>query len=231
LRLGLVAFLLTACAAPKADISPEGHLEIFGPTARIAPNTLPADWVLEGLGEAALFSSVLRLGSLDDAPTLQIASTEKGFALVRRINATLLASPFLGWSWKVSAPVDKDNPVRLIVGFEGGNSGSNAGKRESLFNFRAVIPEHDRSMALVWGGTNDVKGLIDASNATPRYFVRSGSDAANRWITENIDLSRLYRRLWPNDNLVNVRIQFVGFASGVRPVPAIAEFSDLAIYR
>jgi len=222
--------MLAACTAPKVDISPEGQLEIFGPNSQIIPNSLPDDWVLEGVEQGFLFSSLLRIGKLDDAPTLQIASSNKDFALVRRTNATLLASPFLSWSWKVTAPATREHPIRLIVGFSGG-TGERRQNKTAFFEFDTGIPPYDRSIALVWGGPDDAPGLIDTNKASPRFIVRSGHTAANRWITENIDLSQLYRRIWPNDDLVNTRVQFVGVASGIRPVPAIAEFSDLALFR
>ncbi len=227
----MLTLLLGACSAPQADISPEGQLEIFGPNNTFVSGYLPEDWLLEGVTEQTLFTTLLQIGKLDNALTLKIMSADQAFALARRTNASLLASPFFAWSWRVTAPLGNRHPVRLIIGFNGGTLN---GRREGiadLFEFDANIPEHDRTVTLVWGSPEDIPGSIDASRAAPQIVVRAGNKSAETWMTENIDLSQIYKRLWPSDDMVHVRIRFIGVVSERDPVRGMAEFSDLLLFR
>lgn len=220
-----------ACSAPQADISPEGKLEIFGPSNTFVSGNLPEDWVLEGVTRQTLFSTLLKIGKLDTSPTLKITVSDLAFTLVRRTNASLLASPFFAWSWRVTAPLGIRHPVRLVIGFNGGSLGGYRQEIDSLINFETGIPEHDRAVTLVWSTYEDIPGSIDSSHPAPQLIVRAGNKSMETWMTENIDLSQVYRRLWPNDDMVNVNIRFIGIASVPQPVRGTAEFSDLMLYR
>ena len=229
--LSALTLVLGACAAPQADISPEGQLEIFSQNNTFVSGYLPEDWVLEGVTSQTLFSTLLEIGKLDTAPTLKIRASDQAFALVRRTNASLLASPFFAWSWRVTTPLGKRHPVRLVIGFNGGTPYGRRQRIEDFINFETGIPKHDRTVTLVWGTPEDIPGSIDVAGAAPQFIVRAGNKSAETWMTENIDLSQIYARLWPNDDMIYARIRFIGVVSGGHPVKGMAEFSDLLLYR
>ena len=79
--------------------------------------------------------------------------------------------------------------------------------------------------------SSDTKGNVKMTHKIPYYIARAGSNYSNTWLNENIDLSRLYRRIWPKDNLVRTRIMFVGFTSASSSSPMTAEFGDVVLYR
>ena len=125
----------------------------------------------------------------------------------------------------------KRHPVRLVIGFNGGTPGGRRQGIGDLINFRTGVPEHDRTVTLVWGTPEDIPGSIDVTGAAPQFVVRAGNKSAEPWMTENIDLSQIYARLWPNDDMIYARIRFIGVVSGGHPVRGMAEFSDLSLYR
>ena len=47
------AMMLAGCALPRAEVSPEGTLEIFGPGSLNAGSSLPGEWTIEGGGGQA----------------------------------------------------------------------------------------------------------------------------------------------------------------------------------
>ena len=83
----------------------------------------------------------------------------------------------------------------------------------------------------MWGKISDIKGDIRINNKMPYYIAGSGITKKNDWLIENIDLSKLYRQIWPEDNVVQTRIMFVGFASTASASSATAEFGDMVLYR
>ena len=229
--LSALTLFLIGCSAPQVDISPEGQLEIFGPNSTLVSGNLGEDWFLEGVTRLRLLSTLLKIGNLDTAPTLQITASDQAFALIRRTNASLLASPFFAWSWRVTKPSGERHPVRLIIGFNGGTADSRRVGVGDLINFSKGIPKYDRAVSLAWGTSEDAPGSIDDTRIAPQLLVRAGDKSARTWMTENIDLSQVYKVLWPNDDMVYVRIRFIGIVSRRFSGKAIAEFSDLELYR
>ena len=61
--------------------------------------------------------------------------------------------------------------------------------------------------------------------------MRAGTKDTETWLNENLDLSNLYRQVWPEDNVVRARITFVGFTSVSTAVPTTAKFGDVVLYR
>ena len=90
------------CSLSEADISPEGQLEIFGPSNSFSAENFPDDWVLEGIEYEELSSYALITKNYGGTLVLRLMSFDKSFIILRRTKASLLASPFLGWSWNVS---------------------------------------------------------------------------------------------------------------------------------
>ena len=93
------------------------------------------------------------------------------------------------------------------------------------------MPPYDRKIGIVWGKMSDIKGNIKINNEIPYYIAGSGVTKKNDWLIENIDLSKLYRQIWPKDKVVRARIMFVGFTSASSNSSATAEFGDMVLYR
>ena len=192
---------------------------------------MPSDWILEGIDSKRLSSKHLSINNAGGLLTLRLVSSEKTFVFLRRTNASLLASPFLGWWWNVSPPLGRIAAIRLIIGFHGGNPKSRHWSSRTLVNLGTNIPPYDRVITIVWGAKPDSRGVLEKNYELPRYILRAGAKNAKTWLHENIDLSRLYRELWPNDNAVLAQIIFVGLASASSVTPTTAKFRDLVLYR
>jgi len=192
---------------------------------------IPTDWVLEGINYKQFSSQHLSIDNADGLSTIRLISSGNNFVFLRRTKASLLASPFLGWSWNVSPPLGQIAAIRLIIGFNGGNPEGRGWGSSPLVNLGTNIPLYDRVITVVWGKNSDSRGTIEKKSKLPRYIIRAGTKDTGNWLNENIDLSNLYRVLWPDDNAVQANIIFVGLASGSAAVPTIAKFRNLMLYR
>ena len=204
---------------------------MFGPSHGFSKENIPNDWVIEGSNYKELFSRNLIINDIGDTPILRLISSKKSFVLLRRTRANLLASPFLGWSWNVTTSLGQTVPISIIIGFYGGDPKSRSWGSQPLVYLGSRVPPHDRTITIVWGTSSDAKGIIKMKHKIPYYIARAGSNDSKTWLNENIDLSRLYRRIWPKDNLVRTRIMFVGFTSASTSSPMTAEFGDVVLYR
>ena len=219
------------CSLSEADISPEGQLEIFGPSNSFSAENFPDDWVLEGIEYEELSSYALITKNYGGTLVLRLMSFDKSFIILRRTKANLLASPFLGWSWNVSPTSGQAGAISIIVGFFGGAPTSRSWIIEPFANLGKKVPPYDRAISIVWGADSEIKGNIEKNNKLPRYIVRAGTKDTETWLNENLDLSNLYRQVWPEDNVVRARITFVGFTSVSTAVPTTAKFGDVVLYR
>jgi hypothetical protein len=228
-----LTLVVSACAVPRAEVNPEGTLEILS-AATLAPDKrLPRDWILEveNGGEAAARDR-LQVNSNGRAAALTLHTGPERYMLVRRTKATLLASPYIGWAWRMTADEARERDIRLIVGFHGGNPESRSWGAEPFAHLSTRIPPFDRALAIVWGRSALERGnLATTSGAIPEYVARGGPENENTWWSDNIDLAQLYRKAWPGDRFDQVEIMFVGFAVDGGPAGAEASFSDIVLYR
>ena len=206
-------------------------MEIFGPSHGFTKGKIPNDWVLEGSSYEKVYTRNLMINDRGGTPTMRLTPTKKSFVLLRRTKASLLASPYLGWSWNIYNPSGQNFPISIIVGFYGGDPTSRSWGSRPLVYLGTKVPPYDRTIAIVWGTNSDSKGNIKIRNNKPFYIAGIGASKNNNWLNENIDLSKLYRRIWPTDDVVKARIMFVGFASASSSSSAIAEFGDVVLYR
>jgi hypothetical protein len=227
----LAVISLSGCAVPRAAVDEAGKLDVLGPTRDFAAGGLPGDWVIEG--EAA--RDQLAVAERAGVPALRLINGEKGFVLVRRTRALLLATPYLSWSWNVDDHGQGNHPVRLIVGFWGGNPDSASWGSRPLVGLGTSLPPHDRSLAIAWADSALKRGSLVLPSAgkrhVPLYVLRGGRENAGIWWFETADLADLYRRLWPNDRIERVQVMFIGLAvAGGRPI-APAYVSGLRLSR
>lgn len=222
---------LSACAVPRAAVDEAGKLDVLGPTRDFAAGGLPGDWVIEGDAKREQLTVAERAG----VPALRLVNGAKGFVLVRRTRALLLATPYLSWSWNLDDHGQGNHPVRLIVGFWGGNPESAGWGSRPLVGLGTSLPPHDRSLAIAWADSALKRGSLVLPSAgdrhVPLYVLRGGRENTGVWWFETADLADLYRRLWPNDRIERVQVMFIGLAvAGSRHV-APAYVSGLRLSR
>jgi len=237
-RLALIGGLiagLAGCTVDRAAVTPEGLLNVLGPLPGFSPAKLPGDWALESDGD--LTESQLRVVTKDGLPALRVSNGEKAFVIVRRTRAMLLSTPYLSWSWNIDPPSAPGfHPVRLIVGFHGGDPASGSWGGQVFKWLGTRLPPHDRAISLTWGESALQRGTLDLSQGAtgrtaPRYTVRGGRENAGTWWLENVDLADLYSRAWPADDPSRAQIMFIGIAAPANRPPAPVNISGMVLSR
>ncbi|MCW8916883.1 MAG: DUF3047 domain-containing protein [Magnetovibrio sp.] len=200
---------------PPAQPTPEGLLTVMGSTSALNLNAPPSDWVIVGGDNNTV--PVLSNVTMGGIHALELRSGQNPVIAVRKVDAMMLATPYLSWSWHLSNHGAGIHPVRLVIGFEGGlREGDETGSRG------ADLPEHDRALTLVWGDSALRRGAlslppIERPFEAPVYTVRGGRENTRTWWSEAVDLSSLYAQAWPQDNHRRVRIKFIGLAAAHSP--------------
>lgn len=230
---GIMLLILTGCSVKEANVEPEGLLSVLGPFPGFSPEDLPDDWAIEKNG--SLDVSQIQIVTKDGLPSLKITNAENSFIVARRTNAMMLATPFLSWSWLIEPPSTTGyHPVRMVIGFYGGDRRSRSRTSQPLRWLGSSLPTHDRAMSLVWGESALQRGTLvmptsDSTNADPLYTVRGGRENTGSWWLETVDLSSLYRQIWPQDDSVNARIVYIGIEAVAGRVPSPACVSDITL--
>ena len=225
----ILTVLLSACALPRADVGPEGRLEIFGPASALNAQRVPKDWTLDGPSPTEFLLANIRVVNDGGERELRLWPGDQPYVLARRIRALLLASPFLSWSWNLADYTGTGHPIGLTVGFFGGNPKfASAGGHPFVFTGQK-LPPHDRVLTVAWGAKALQRGSLEGNRPVPRYIARGGRENSEKWWTETLDLSDLYARLWPKDEIGRVKITFIGFASAATENRAGARFKNLIL--
>ncbi|MBF0247764.1 MAG: hypothetical protein HQL36_06790, partial [Alphaproteobacteria bacterium] len=141
---------------------------------------------------------------------VQMRSGETPVHVVRRIDAMMMATPYLGWTWRLTDHGEGSHPVRLVVGFRGGAASPTARPLAD-----PALPPHDRALAVAWGDTALRRGALEPPPANrphdpPVYTARGGRENTRIWWTELVDLSKLYIQAWPGDDVSKAAITFIG---------------------
>jgi hypothetical protein len=228
-------FWLQGCAVEQAQVAPEGLLEVLGPFPGFSPVELPGDWAIEKHGD--LHENQLQIINKESVPALKITNGEDSFVVVRRTRAMMLATPFLSWSWNIAPPSASGyHPVRLVVGFYGGDPESPSSGSQPLRWLGSSLPPHDRAISLTWGESALQRGTLspireDGQTTGARYTARGGRENAGSWWLETVDLSDIYRQLWPKDESGSAQIVFIGVAAAGKRTPAPAYVSGIVLSR
>jgi hypothetical protein len=233
--LGIISiFTITACTVSEATIQLGGSLNVF-PTDKLFDITnAPDDWVVSNnIIEGAVFSTST-LGS----STFSITSSTNPFHFARRVKASLLATPYLSWQWKLQPGNWKYHPVQIIVGFSGGGT---LPSQPSLFNkfFPGPdLPHHDRVLSFLWAPSALMRGNlkpISNSRKSPareaHYVVRGGTENVGFWWHDTVDLASLYKLSWPTDAHSLVQVRFIGVDSLISQPKIKTYISDLRLSR
>ncbi|MEE2745804.1 MAG: hypothetical protein VX617_02865 [Pseudomonadota bacterium] len=229
--LAIFSVLLTTCSNQFAEISPEGKLELFDGLDKLSVQNFPTDWILEGVSQNQLLEVNNSITIINNKNTLSITSLPTDYVLLRKIRANLMASPFLGWSWKIPSNNTGSGQVRIIVGFYGGKTNSYLRNFDSIASFTNKGPRYDRIANIVLGKSLNGEKSIEKADQLYYYSNVKLSSKASDWFNENLDLSALYRRKWPVDSLINTQISFVGFLSTSETAPVVTQIQNVVLYR
>ncbi|MCK5546977.1 MAG: DUF3047 domain-containing protein [Rhodospirillaceae bacterium] len=222
-----LVFLLSACAEVKTkNVTPEGRLDVLGPTSQLTPElidkNMPPDWVLIGKSTA----NNIKINPIEGVPGIGLTSSDESLLAVRRVGAMMLATPYLSWAWNITDHGDGIHPVRIIVGFKNNTINTKpdffslAGMGlNNTYLGNADLPVHNRAISIVWGDSALGRGSLRlpvvgaGTHEAPLYMPRGGRENTNKWWMETVDLSNIYKRAWPNDNARDVAISFIGIAA------------------
>lgn len=232
-RLALLCLtaLLVGCAIPQAEVSPEGVLRVLMPTMANAGDGSDGNWVALLDSGDTVSPDHLTITTPNNDTVARAVAGRGVFRVVRRTHVNLLASPFLSWKWRVSRHRGAAHPVRLVVGFFGGDKRFGKRGSEPLAFLGRKLPVHDRSIDVIWGAQALARGTLSTRPARARYTARGGIANTERWWSESIDLARLYHRLWPTDDVARAHIVFIGLAVAAATDLEVAEFKELALHR
>jgi len=225
----IMAVMLGGCVLTQAEVGPEGTLEVFSLATLGAARVLPDDWVIEADSSGNARRNVA-IDTSSGGALLTLRTGAPRFIMARRTKATLLASPYIGWSWRMTAQATVSPDIRMIIGFHGGNPESRSWGSEPLARLGTNLPPFDRAISILWGQSALERGSFSTATPIPEYIARGGAEHFEKWWTDNLDLADLYRKAWPNDRFERTRIMFVGFAVGAES-GAEAQFGDIVLYR
>ena len=230
--LGILPLL--ACT-PHRDATPlGGSLNVLGPDQAfieaVSNGELPEGWEISG----DLPEDALSIHQIEQFRALGVRAGGQPFALFRRTNASLLATPFLSWAWHTQPPGEGSHPVRIIVGLVdragkpsqawwrlgGGDAGNVTRIIEMAWNETAL------GRGSVIGPRTDGK---DPESA--RYVARGGGEQANRWWVDAVDLSLIHRQVWPRDDPADMDIRFIGIAVHAAKKPATMNVAAIRLMR
>lgn len=230
----VISMLVLGCARPPDLAGIGGSYNIVGPdrelVVAIRSGEVPTHWRLKGKPP----SNALTIDDVQRVPALRVNANTADFWFAREVHASLLATPYLSWSWFASPPPSGAHPVRLVIGF--GDVG-NSRKSSWWPLIGSEMPNADRIVAIEWAETALGRGTVigpvlhgdDFSYA--RYIARGGTEHGSRWWTDNVDLSTLHRQLWPDKSVKNTEIRFVGVWSSRSVYPASMYIANLRLFR
>jgi hypothetical protein len=229
MAIGLALGVVVACAVPRATVDPSGRLDILGPGPGFSPTAAPGEWVFIDPGKnGPKFTTV----EADGIRSLGVVSGRQTGILVRRTDAILVVAPYLSWAWSVAPHAGTEHPIRLAIGFFGGNPAS--GSRPTAW-LDSELPPYDRLLTIGWDASALRRGNLSPPREDPRaprhYTVRGGEENAGVWRFETIDLAQIYRQAWPSDDPLAAKIIFVGIAAVGGNAPASANLSGIVLSR
>ena len=88
---------------------------------------------------------------------------------------------------------------------------------------------------MAWGDSALNRGSLTPAAADKPgmrlYVARGGRENAGTWWLETVDLSQIYSRAWPDDDIGKTRVTFIGLAAAGGPTPGAAYISGVKLSR
>jgi len=227
-----VAVALAACTVPRASVDPSGRLNILGPGPGFSPAAGSGEWILADPGDDG---PTFVTAEADGVRSLRVDSGRQSGLLARRTDAILVVVPYLSWAWSITPHAGTEHPVRLVVGFYGGDPGKGSWGSRPMTWLGSRLPPYDRMLTIGWDASALRRGSLSPRREDPRaprhYTVRGGEENSGVWRFETVDLTEVYRKAWPGDDPAAAKIVFVGVAAVGGNVPASASVSGIVLSR
>ncbi len=229
---GLICLALSACAQPAvvSTIDPGGNLIVLSPDDTFARSLEEGKWVLQGSPAPAS----LTITQYNTVPALKIDTAKGGFSMVRHVQANLMTTPYLDWAWIMENHTGPYHGVSFMVGFRAPDGSAHAGPASLAPSVRGS-PVANRIISLRWSKSALKRGYMEPYPGSTEnaiiYSVRGGSENTGLWWRETIDLSDLYARSWPGEDLTKTSISFIAVVVTNPKISSLAYLSYLRLFR
>lgn len=211
-----------------------GTFNVIGPDRQLAvtlgAGELPTHWYAKDKPAG----NVLRVVEMQGVPSLEVIPTSVEYWYVRELHASLLATPYMSWSWLPVPPTSGPHPVQLVIGF----AGSKTRRKAAWWQIMAPdLPVADRIVSIEWSDSALGRGTVigpkrqDNGQSIARYIARGGAEFSNRWWTDSVDLSLLHRQLWPGIPLQQSEVRYIGIKSDATNQPVSMHLANVRLFR
>lgn len=135
----------------------------------------------------------------DGVPALRLETRSSASMLFRHVDLDVVDYPLLAWKWYIEVPVDSPADERTREGDD---------HPARFFLVLQTAAGEQRRMEIVWGNrltAGDYKYI----GGFPHYVADGGDANARRWRSEEVDLRRIFRHIWPDQapvHLVDIAI-------------------------
>jgi len=231
----LAALTVLGCAKPEARVGLDGAIVVLRPNPEFSTVRPPDDWIM--LGPRPTRMPETRTEGQDTY--LHFKAAGETYAFVRRINAQLLATPYLSWRWRQAGGLGSRHPVRISIGLADHGMKSRKGMLAGLMSGLggSDLPDFSRSIIISFGASALMRGTLEATpetrkhRAVARYVIRGGRENIGRWWEEYIDLSNIHRLAWPGTGMTTTRVVYIGITTQASKQGAAADIARLRLSR
>ncbi len=224
--------LLGACAKPiiVSEVQPDGSLEILGPATNFARTFESGQWLVSGNIGPGMLVVTEKAGQR----ALKIPPGNQGISILRPVDANLLSTSYLGWSWLLEqgGATNEFHGVSILAGFYAADEDADLPAYDNLPDIVHETPAN-RILEIRWADSALKRGELAAhgNGALPYYVMRGGRENIGRWWQEGIDLLSLFTRLWPDRDPARTHIVFIAIQADANRQDAPAYFANMRLFR
>ncbi len=232
----VIVMTLSACSQKVvvSAIGPDGNLTVLDPSTnagnKFAKSIANGEWIIGGSPAPA----ALVITQYQSTPALKFSSLGGKFSIVRPIEANLVATPFLDWSWNIAQHEPPYHGVSMMIGIRA-PEGSIHSTSPSLAPRISGTAEANRIISIRWSQSTLERGNLSRHPSSPDnsviYTARGGTENVNMWWRESIDLSDIYGKVWPDEEQINARIVFIALINNNTEPNSPAYFSTIKLFR
>ncbi|AUG53268.1 hypothetical protein [Thalassospira marina] len=235
LASGALCLVLAACTLPGSGVEANGGLKLLYAPFPLNAEKLPEYWLYASpvddlvtgqpspnRSDDTLQRDTLFWQDIDGRIALGVSShpaQNRHIQLGRRTNVAILGSPYLSFDWQLRGGA-KGGDTTLILGFRNQNAGS-----WNENDLGIGLPGVDYVLQIPVGGAPGAKEPL-INNPAP--------DETGYWQTDYLDLATLHRHYWPDANTRDVKLVWIGIATGPhqsRPAQAVTYLSHILLSR